>query len=124
MDPFTADDLRVLCDNRHRPSVSFLMHTSPGGSHADCLRWKGLLQQADGLLRQSGESGAMVKGLLGPARDLLDESQFWIEVSEGLAVFVAPGVFRTFRVALILEDRVVVGEGFHAEPLAALLDDR
>jgi hypothetical protein len=123
MDPFTADDLRALGDHRHRPCVSFLMHTTPGGRHEDCLRWKGLLEQADRLLRAGGESGINVKTLLGPARDLLDDSQFWMEVSESLAVFVAPGIFRTFRVALISEDCVVVGDEFHADPMAALLDD-
>jgi hypothetical protein len=97
------------------------MHTTPGGRHEDCLRWKELLQKADGLLREWGESGARAKVLLGPARDLLDDSQFWMEVSAGLAVFLAPDVFRTFRVALILEDCVVVGEGFHTRPLAPLL---
>jgi hypothetical protein len=121
MDSFTADDLRALRDNRHKLCVSFLMHTTPGGRYDDCLRWKGLLEEADRLLRIRAESGPSVKALIRPALDLLDDSQFWLEVSDGLAAFLAPGLFRTYRLSLALDDQVVVARRFHVKPLMPVL---
>jgi hypothetical protein len=59
--------------------------------------------------------------LLEPARHLLDDSRFWQYQAEGLATFVAPGVLRTFRVPLRLEELTIVGPRFYLTPLLQLL---
>jgi hypothetical protein len=121
MDSFTPDDLRALLGHQRWPCVFFLLRTTPGGHNQDRTRWKGLLQEAERLLRGGGERGPDVKALLAPARDLLDDSQFWLNVADGLAAFLTPGLFRLFRVPPARDDCVLVGDGFPAEGLALLL---
>jgi hypothetical protein len=62
-----------------------------------------------------------VEELLQPARRLLDDSSFWQYQAEGLAVFLAAGTLRTFRVPVPFAELVVVAPGFHVKPLLALL---
>jgi hypothetical protein len=52
---------------------------------------------------------------------LLDDLEFWRYQSDGLAVFVAPNLFRTYRVPLSLPELVVTGTRFHVKPLLSLL---
>src|SRR5579885_2919292 len=98
MDLFTRDDLRGLLDNQHRPCVSFLMRTTRGGQNQDRLTWKNQLREAEQLLTGRGMRGSDAKHLLQPALDLLDDAQFWLDVSDGLAAFLAPEMFRSYRV--------------------------
>ncbi len=124
MDPFTPDDLRDLLHDRGGPRVSFLMRTTRGGQNQDRTDWKSHLQRAEERLRARGERGPAIRGLLGPARDLLDDGQFWLSVSDGLAGFMAPGFFRTYRVPLALPEMAVIGGQFYLKPLVPLLTPR
>jgi hypothetical protein len=124
MDPFTHDDLRDLLHDRGGPRVSFLMRTTRGGQHQDRTDWKSHLQRAEEWLRARGQRGPDVHDLLGPARDLLDDAQFWLNVSDGLAGFMAPGFFRTYRVPRPLPEMVVTGSQFYLKPLVPLLKPR
>jgi hypothetical protein len=80
-----------------------------------------LLREADQRLAAGGASARAVEDLLEPARRLLDDSSFWQYQAEGLAVFLAPGTLRTFRVPVRFDELVVVAPGFHVKPLLPLL---
>jgi hypothetical protein len=62
-----------------------------------------------------------VQTLLAPVSRLLDDYAFWQHQSAGLALFVAPDVFRAYCLPLPLAELVVVSKRFHLKPLLPLL---
>jgi hypothetical protein len=54
---------------------------------------------------------------LEPLRRMVDDDGFWQHQSDGLVIYVSPGHFRSFRVALSLEDEATVGPRYRIRPL-------
>src|SRR3990172_12636211 len=127
MDVVTREELKRLVETREGPCVSIFQPAHRAGpdtrTHArqDPVRLKNLLREAEKRLAAAGLKARQARGLLGPARRLLDDLTFWQYQSDGLALFIAPGLIRTFRVPLSFEELVVVAERFHIKPLVALL---
>ena len=61
--------------------------------------------------------------LLEPAKKLIEDYDFWQQQSDGLAMFLAPELFRHYRLPLSFEELVVVTDRFHLKPLMPLLSD-
>lgn len=127
MNIVTREDLKALIDVRQGPCVSIYQPTHRVGSDSrtyaqqDVVRFKNQLREAERRLTAAGLRERDARAALEPARALLDDSTFWQYQAEGLAVFVAPGVMRTFRVPLRFEELVVVAERLHLKPLMTLL---
>jgi hypothetical protein len=127
MDVVTREDLKDLVEVQGGPCVSIYQpahraapDTRPYAPQ-DTIRFKNLVREAERRLADSGLRPREVQGLLEPARTLLADPTFWQYQAEGLAVFVAPGLIRTFRVPMRLDELVVVGPRLHLKPLVALL---
>jgi hypothetical protein len=120
MDRFSREDLQALLANGQTPCVSLLMRTTRGPGLEDKARWKSQVGKAEEFLTAWGRRPE-AQALLGPAQDLLNDLPFWQSAGQGLAVFLAPGVFRAYRLPLAFDDRVVVAERFHVKPLLPLL---
>jgi hypothetical protein len=127
MNVVTRDDLQELVQTPTGPCVSMYQPAHRVGAdtrtHAaqDPIRFKNLLREAERRLVDSGLRPRDARGLLESPRSLLDDSIFWQYQADGLAVFVAPGVMRTFRVPMRFEELVIVAPRFHLKPLVALL---
>jgi hypothetical protein len=127
MDVVSTDELRSLVRAAQGSSVSLFLPTHRAGpdtrsfAQADLIRFKTLLREAEQHLIAAGVRARDATALLGPARALLDDAEFWRYQGDGLAVFVASDLFRTYRVPLALPELVVVGPRFHVKPLLALL---
>lgn len=104
------------------PWVSLFLPTHRTGRETLAARTQlaNLLRLAEGALADAGHEAAP---LLAPAWALTEQWEFWQNQADGLAVFVAPGVFRTFRLPLALPDEVAVGEHPRLRPLADFLSD-
>jgi hypothetical protein len=122
MDQFTRKDLHALMEGNSSPCVSLLMPTTRGARNEDKIRWKNLIREAETKLQNERWKGRR-EGLLEPARALLEDAPFWLNVSTGLAGYFAPGVVRTYRLAVRPQPKVVVAEHFHVKPLLSLLMD-
>jgi hypothetical protein len=88
----------------------------------DQLRFKNLIGQAEELLTAQGRRTSEAKDLLLPARQMHEDAPYWANVSDGLAIFLAQGFVRSYRVPLALTDQVVAGNHFHIKPLLPLLN--
>lgn len=127
MDIVTREDLKELIAAQEGPCVSMYQPTHRVGpdtrtyARQDTIRFRNLLREAEQRLTATSLRSRDAEGLLEPARRLLDDSTFWQYQAEGLAVFLAPGTMRTFRVPLRLEELVVVTGRFHVAPLVTLL---
>ena len=58
-----------------------------------------------------------VQEILKPAQRLLQEPGFWRYQSHGLAVFLTPEEFHSYRLPLPFEELVVISNRFHLKPL-------
>jgi hypothetical protein len=121
MEPFTRDDLRALLAHRQPPCVSLFVRTTHGSGPEGQLRWKNQLRGAEERLHARGLRTPEAQDLLRPARDLLDDVSFWTGASEGVALFLAPGLARCWRLPVAFEDQAFVSDRFHLKPVLSYL---
>ena len=123
MDTFTHEDLKVLSEDRTTSCVSLYLRTHPAGPEIlqDRIRFRNLLSSAEQQLVGLGLRAPYARTLLEPVRGLEAEDAFWKFQSDGLAVFVTQGFFRTFRLPRPFEDLLTVTGRFHLKPLLPML---
>ncbi len=119
----TRGDLNFLLQPRPGPTVSIYHPTEPAAvePETNSLHLKNLLAQASEELLRQNVRRPDVDGLLQPARDLLDDKNFWRHQQRGLAVFCAKDFFRYFRLPFTVEERVNIGDGAYVKPLLPAL---
>lgn len=118
MDYFGRERLRELLEEPEGPAISIYLPTSRSSSEAeaDRLRFRAALDRARELVAAE-EDGGGDDALLEDLDPLTRNQEFWRYQADGLAVFVAPGFQRMYRVATQLPELVVVGPSFHTRPL-------
>ncbi len=65
---------------------------------------------------------AEADSFLAPAVELIDDQIFWQHQDQGLALFLRAGNAQRFKVPIPLDEKVVVGKGFHIRPLLPILE--
>jgi hypothetical protein len=123
----TRDEIRDLLQLPGKPCVSIYMPTVRAGSEAqqNPIRLKNLLRSVQEKLAEAGMESGEAADLMAPVWDLVGDPTFWQELSEGLIVFRAPEVLRTYRLSTPLDELAMVDERFHVKPLFTLLaEDR
>jgi hypothetical protein len=108
------------------PCVSIFLPTVRAGSETqqNPVRFKNLLREATHRLEERDLGDRALDELLAPARALVDDYDFWQHQEEGLAVFLAPGFFRTYRVPLGFKELAAVEDRFHLKSLLPLFNVR
>jgi Bacterial archaeo-eukaryotic release factor family 3 len=128
MDTLSRDELRYLVQIRRQPCLSIFLPTHRAGreTEEDRIRLKTLLRDAESRLAKMGLPNRKSREVLAPANPLTEEREFWRYQSAGLAIFLAPGYFRYFRVPLQLQDFIAAADRFDITPLLPLwtLEDR
>ncbi len=121
MDHFGRDQLKELFQVTAGPAVSIYMPTHRKGPDvaAQPLRLRAALQQAKGLLSDSGV--AKPESLLTPFEDLVGDEEFWRHQADGLAMFASDGLTKLYRLPAAVPDLVVVAPTFHTRPLVEFL---
>jgi hypothetical protein len=122
---FQFDDMKTLVERRQWPCISLCLPTHRAGKdrRGDPIRLKNAVGTARERLIEIGYPKDRVAELLAPAGDLVTSRDFWLHQADGLAVFLAPGLFRYYRVPLKLQDDVVVADHFSLKQLAPLLTE-
>jgi hypothetical protein len=118
------DDWKLLLEKPPGPCVSLFMPTHRSGPEVqqDQVRLKNLLRQAEGRLVAAGLKPGEAAEVLKPAENMVSDALAWTQRSDGLALFCAPGFFRSFHLPLAFKERVVVsGQRFYLRPLSPLL---
>ena len=105
--------------------VSILVPTHRAGKEVQQakIRLKNLLGEAAGQLTGRQLRKDRIEETLRPGHDLLEDEGLWRSLEDGLAVYLAPGFSRVFRVPLPLEEALVVGSRFYVLPLLPTLGD-
>lgn len=123
MSILNREELQSLARLSGGPHVSIYLPTHRAGAQVqqNPIRFKNLLREAEDRLLEQGHGEGQVAEILEPARATLNDSQYWQHQSDGLAVFLGPGLCRRFRVPVSFEELVLVGERFHLTPLLPFL---
>ena len=123
MSLLSKEELRTLVADHPGPCVSIYMptHRSGEGTRQDPIRFRNLLRKAEEQLIQGGLRTVDARTLLEPARELEGYSPFWRHMSDGLALFIAPDVTRTFSPPQRFEETLIVADRFYVKPLLPLL---
>jgi hypothetical protein len=122
MSILSIEELKTLLGQAQGLCVSLYMPTVRLGSETqqNPIRFKNLIRQAEEQLVAQGIRNTEALELLQPALDL-DHEDFWQHQSDGLAIFIANGVFRYYCVPNSFDELVVVSDRFHLKPLLPLL---
>lgn len=117
------DHVRELVAHRNGPCVSLFLptHRTAPENEQDPIRLKNVLARAEEDLVGMGVRAPEARHLLGPAAQLQGLGGFWQHQADGLALFLAPGMFRYHRLPLELPELAVAGDRFHVKPLLPLL---
>lgn len=115
-------ELDLLLETRPGPHVSIFLPTHRAGreTQQDPIRLKNLLAEAEERLAGLDVRTPNAVDLMTPARALLNDGLFWQRQEDGLALFLAPDVFRSYSLPLGFGEFVVVGEQFYIKPLLPL----
>jgi hypothetical protein len=122
MDIITMAELKNLSGRYPDWCASLFMPTHRRGKETqqDPIRFRNLLDQVEARLQSKGVRSSDVKEMLKPARRLLNDQDFWLHQSDGLAVFLDSEECRVYRLPLRFEELVVISDRLHLKPLLPL----
>lgn len=128
MNPEFREELKELVQKQGGPCVSIFMPTHRAGAEVqqNPIRLKNLLRESEQQLVALGTRQPDARELLSSAQSLLSDGYFWRQQADGLAMFIAPDVFRTYSLPIHFDELSVVTDRFHLKPLLRVLaeDDR
>ncbi len=123
MDLLKKEDIKKLIGNRENPCISIYMpaHEEWNNMNEDKIRFKNQLQEIEKILDQKNIRKKEIDKLLKPAKELLDDKEFWNYQSKGLAVFISPGNFHTYVLPVDVKESLYVADNFYIKPLLPAL---
>jgi hypothetical protein len=123
MELFTDDDLRelVTIENNHVVSIFLPMYHKGEEVQQNPIRLKNALNKAVSMLAERGVRSTVASDYIEPAKRLVGNSAFWRFQADGLAIFIAPGLFKVFRLQVKFNEQVVIGQHCYIKPLLHLL---
>jgi hypothetical protein len=86
----------------------------------DLIAFKNVLQEAAGLFASKGAGELQIKRMLKPGYDLLREDEFWYNLSDTLACFIAEGRFEYIRLPFTVKQDMLLNTSFMVSPLTRL----
>ncbi len=120
----TKDDITTLLSQAQQPSVSIYLPTHLKGEEVqqDPIRFKNLLNKTDKKLQEHSEMSQLeIDEILEHPKDLLNQPEFWQHGDKGMAVFITPDIFETYRVPLNFTEQVLVEDHFLITPLLPMI---
>jgi hypothetical protein len=119
------EDLKRLVESHPSPCLSLYLPTERVGPEGkkNSLRFKSLKRRAEKEILGRGLRKRETAELLAPLEELLEDTRFWQNQSEGLVVFRSSDLFRFFRLPLRFKETLVVADRFHLKPLFPLFGE-
>jgi hypothetical protein len=114
-----GDAVKVLLEPHEPPCVSIFLptHRVRNGGQQDPLRLRNLIDESEERLGQLELRASEAQAVVRPARDLLEDGQFWRRQQGGLAVFLSRGWHLVLLAPFALPELLVVSSRFHVRPL-------
>lgn len=114
----TKKVFRELAEVRQYPCISIYVPTARAGDNKKAqIRFKNQIQAMRDDLKQRGMQERKVMDLTRPLDMLLEDSEIWRHMSDGLAVFLNPGKFAYSTFPIRFADYAEVNTNFYLLPL-------
>ncbi len=119
MDLLTTRDLSALMETQESYCISIYLPTFVSGSEVgqNQIRYKNLFRIVSEKLNKTDLRPSQVKHLLSPLKKYVDETLFWRNQSQGLALFRSENEFFHYRLPLDFKELALVSGRFHIKPL-------
>lgn len=117
----TKKDLAELNDLSQENCISIFIPTHRAGKKVlqgeDTLALKNQLKEVRNKLTKKGLRDDVINKMMAPAQKLIDDTSFWREQSDGLAIFIADGFSRTYTLPVYFEEFNYISNSFYLKPL-------
>lgn len=123
-DRFLHSNLDQLMQHNGMPAISIYIPTHRITTYIDedKIYLKNQLAEAEEQCVEAGMRRPDVRKILQPGHDLLEDNlDFWIHLSDGMALFLAEGIQEFYRLPRTFDPLTVVANRFHIKPLVPLL---
>jgi len=119
----SREEFKGLTDKQSGFCVSMFMPTYRTGaeSQQNQIRFKNMLRNTEDKLLACNLRAPEIKTLLEPAQALAGNVLFWRRQSDGLAIFLSGGRFRSYCLPILFDGLILVSDRFHIKPLLPLL---
>ncbi|MBT1701926.1 baeRF7 domain-containing protein [Chryseosolibacter indicus] len=110
-----------VCITAYLPTHSF------GGEkndQRDNIVFKNILQQITSQLREKGMDMGRIETLLKPGYDLLRNNEFWLDLKQGLGVYIAENHFKYIKMPLAPTEKIMINSSFYISPLMPILSSK
>lgn len=121
MRPFNREEIRKLNDVKSETFISIYIPTHRSGEAVnngkDIIMLKNQVQKAKNELVRKGLSEASAKEFLKEAYNLLEDTGFWRQQLDGLALFIADDFFAYYRLPYSFEESLMISNTFNLKDL-------
>ncbi len=121
----TKDIFRELATYESPDCITIFLGTHNAGvevnEHYDPKSFKSSVQKAGGILKERNTEASTIERLLEPAYELLKNDEFWLQLSPGLAVFIADGYFKYIKMPQPATEYVAIEDTFYVTPLIPIM---
>ncbi len=123
LDPYFFQDFESILNQEGNTCVSLYMPTLRASSEHEQnrTRYKNCIRSLEKQL-ETKESPFLNDGME-KARALLENDDFWLHQSDGLAGFISNGDFRIYRLPVSFAELLVTTNRFHIKPLIPLIQN-
>ncbi len=119
----SKEELKILLDTKTGYCISIFMPTYRTGAEIqqNPIRLRNLIRRTEDTLSAGNLRHQEIKALLEPVQQLTGNALFWKRQSDGLAIFISTGLFRSYCLPVRFEENIFVSDRFHIKPLISLL---
>ena len=117
----SKNEIAELKDVNQENCISIFIPTHRAGEKVmhqeDALALKNQLKEVKNRLSKKGFHTDVVTKMTAPAQQLIDNSSFWREQSDGLAIFMADGFFKEYTLPVHFKEFHYISNSFYLKPL-------
>lgn len=121
MSLITKKEIAELNDVNQTNCISIFIPTHRAGKKVlqgeDALLLKNQLKEVNNKLAKKGLPAGEIKEMLAPVQQLIDNTSFWREQSDGLAIFIANDFLKVFTLPVYFQEFNYVSNSFYLKPL-------
>lgn len=120
----TKEKVTELSNVKQENCISIFIPTHRAGEKVlqgeDSLMLKNQLIDVKSKLSRKGLQANVIESMTAPVQQLIDDSSFWREQSDGLAIFLADGVSQVYTVPVYFKEYNNISNSFYLKPLMPL----
>lgn len=121
MSLISKKEIVELHDINQENCISIFIPTHRAGEKVlqreDALMLKNQLKEVKNKLAKKGLQVDVITAMVAPVQQLIDDSSFWREQSDGLAIFIAGGFTKIYTLPVYFKEFNYISNSFYLKPL-------